>query len=72
MTTDAFTIKQVGTTGHEIRDPDGFTVAWAATEAWAALIAFLLNRVEAEGCTAGPENLAQSDTPPVGRILRGN
>ena len=49
MDIDAFTIKQVGTTGHEIRDPDGTIIAWAADEPWALLIAGLLHRVVAEG-----------------------
>jgi hypothetical protein len=44
-----FSFRRVGTTGHEIRDPDGNVVAWAADEPWAALTAFLLNQVEAEG-----------------------
>ena len=44
--TEAFAIRRVGTTG---RDPDGRIIAWAVTEPWAALIAFLLNRAEEEG-----------------------
>ena len=36
-------------TGHEIRDPDGTIIAWAATEPWARRIASLLNRLEAGG-----------------------
>ena len=47
--TDPFTTRRVGTIGHEIRDPDGNVVAWAVDKPWAALIAGLLNRVEAEG-----------------------
>jgi hypothetical protein len=47
--TEAFTTRRIATTGHEIRDPNGTVIAWAATEPWAALIAFLLNRMEAEG-----------------------
>ena len=49
MDIDAFTIRRVATAGHEICDPGGHIIAWAADEAWATLIAFLLNRVEAEG-----------------------
>jgi hypothetical protein len=41
-----FTTRRVGTTGH---DSDGIVVAWAADGAWATMIAFLLNRLEAEG-----------------------
>jgi hypothetical protein len=43
-----FTANRVGTTGHEILDPEGNVVAWAVDEPWAAMIAALLNRVEAE------------------------
>ena len=49
---DTFSVRRVATTGHEILDPDGTVIAWAATEAWAALIAGLLNRVEADAGSA--------------------
>ena len=32
MTTDAFLIRRIGIAGHEIVDPDGRIIAWAATE----------------------------------------
>ena len=38
-----YAIRRVATSGCDIRDPDGLKVAWAA------LIAFCLNRVEEEG-----------------------
>lgn len=46
---EAFSVNRIGTTGHEILDPDGTVIAWAADEPWAHVIAALLNRVEAEG-----------------------
>ena len=49
MDIDAFSIRRIATTGHEILDRDGTVIAWAVDEAWAALIAGLLNRVEVEG-----------------------
>ena len=49
MQPEAFAIRRVGTTGHEICDPDGTIIAWAVDEPWAALIARLLNRMEMEG-----------------------
>ena len=52
MDSDAFTIKQVSTAGHEILDPDGNVVAWAVDGTWAALIVALLSRVEVEGLPA--------------------
>ena len=56
MKTDAYTARRVGTTGHEIRDPDGNTICRAATEPWAALIAFCLNRVEEVGLSSPARN----------------
>jgi hypothetical protein len=44
-----FTFNRVGTSGCEIRDPDGNAVVWAADKPWALVIVGLLNRVEAEG-----------------------
>ncbi len=44
-----FSARRVGTAGHEIREPNGNIVGWAIDGTWAALIAALLNRVEAEG-----------------------
>jgi hypothetical protein len=49
MQCEKFTIRQVGTTGHEILDPDGRVVTSAVDEPWALSIAGLLNRVEANG-----------------------
>jgi hypothetical protein len=49
MDVKAFSIRRVATTGHEIIDPDGNVVAWAADKPWALVIAGLLNRVEREG-----------------------
>jgi len=46
---DAFTIRQVATSGCEILDSDGTVIAWAATEALALVIAGLLYRVEKRG-----------------------
>jgi hypothetical protein len=51
MDIDAFTITQVGTTGHEVRDPDGNVIAWTATEPWAMVIAAALSHIEAERFT---------------------
>ncbi len=48
----SFTTNRIATSGCEIRDPDGFTIAWAVDEPWAAMIAGLLNRVEAEGLSS--------------------
>ena len=42
----AYTIRRVGTTGHEILNPGGEVVAWTVDEHWAALIAALLNKTE--------------------------
>jgi hypothetical protein len=63
---DAFTIRRIATAGHEIRDPQGRVVAWAVTEPWAALIAFCLNWVEAEGLQVGtaPRIMARLQTTP--------
>jgi hypothetical protein len=47
----SFTARRVAIAGHEIRNPDGRVIAWTATESWAAMIAFVLNQVEAEGLT---------------------
>ena len=49
MKTVGFTSRRVGTTGHEILTPQGTVIGWAIDGTWAALIAVLLNRVEAEG-----------------------
>jgi hypothetical protein len=38
-----FHARQVGTTGHEIIDPDGHVVAWTVDEPWASIIVALLN-----------------------------
>ena len=46
---DAFTVRRVATTGHEILAPDGNVVAWAVDGSWALLIAFVLNWKELEG-----------------------
>jgi hypothetical protein len=71
-----FTCNRVGTTGCEIRDPDGIVVAWATDETWALVIAGLLNRIETEGlsslgsqATSTGASLTQpcrcrTDTPP--------
>lgn len=48
---DAYVARPVGTTGHEIVGPDG-VIAWTVDDNWAAIIAALLNRTEAEGLTA--------------------
>jgi hypothetical protein len=49
MENNAFTVRRIATTGHEILAPQGNVVAWAVDEPWALMIAGLLNRVEAEG-----------------------
>lgn len=41
---DAFISRQIGTTGHEIIDPDGEVVAWAVDDCWAAILVSLLNQ----------------------------
>ena len=66
MHSETFSIHRVGTSGCELRDPDGTIVAWAATEAWALMIASLLNRVEAEGLQVGtaPRIMARLRTTP--------
>ena len=46
MNHDTYTIRQVGTTGHEILTPGGEVIAWTVDEHWAALIAALLNKTE--------------------------
>jgi hypothetical protein len=38
-----FRARQVGTTGHEILDPQGTVIAWTVNEPWAAVIVALLN-----------------------------
>jgi hypothetical protein len=58
MSDDAFTVRQVGTTGHEIRDRDGNVIAWTVDSVWATIIAGQLNRVEAERVSAGPSSNA--------------
>ena len=40
---DGFSFNRMGTTGHEIRDPDGLVIGWTVDEMWAAVIAALLN-----------------------------
>ena len=35
MDNDAFTIRRVGTAGHEIREPNGNIVGWAIDGTWA-------------------------------------
>ena len=45
----AYTIRRIATSGCELLAPDGTVIAWAVDEGWAALIAGLLNRVEAKG-----------------------
>ena len=45
---DAFSIRRLGTTGHEILGPDGRAIAWAVDAGWAALIVALLSRAETE------------------------
>ena len=37
-----FRARQVGTTGHEILDPQGTVIAWTVNEPWAAVIVALL------------------------------
>ena len=64
MGSDIFTIERVGTTGHEIRDPNGNVVAWAASEPWAHIIVALLNRVESDGL--GRSASSGSDVRPTG------
>ena len=49
---DAFAIKQVGTAGHEILDPNGNVVAWAVDEPWALMIADLAEREGIRGVLA--------------------
>jgi hypothetical protein len=52
MQCERFTIHRVATCGHEILDPDGRTIAWAADGPWALVIAALLNRVESDGLSS--------------------
>jgi len=37
-----FHARQIGTTGHEILDPDGQVIAWTVDAAWAAVLVALL------------------------------
>jgi hypothetical protein len=46
---DGSCTRHIGTASHEILAPDGNVVAWAVDKPWAAMIAALLNLVEAEG-----------------------
>ena len=46
MQPEHFTIRQVGTSGREIRDPDGDVIGWVVDESWAMVIAGLLEPVE--------------------------
>lgn len=62
---DGFVVRRVGTTGHEVLDPDGTVVAWATDEPWALVIAALLNRIEAEGLSS----ISESSTRATVRIL---
>ena len=41
-----FNARRVGTTGHEILDPDGQVIAWTVDSVWAAVIVALLNQTE--------------------------
>lgn len=41
-----FTTRRVGTTGHEILDPDGSVIAWTADGYWAVVVVALLNAAE--------------------------
>jgi len=37
-----FNARRVGTTGHEILDPDGQVIAWTVDSVWAAVLVALL------------------------------
>ena len=43
METETFSSTRIGTTGHEICDPDGQVIGWTVTEYWAAAVVALLN-----------------------------
>ena len=62
--TDAFTIRRVGISGCEIRDPDGQVIAWTVDGCWATVIVTLLNQT-----TLNNENqraqLRSPDTNPL-------
>lgn len=55
-----FHARQVGTTGHEIVNPDGQVVAWTVDDHWAAIVVTLLNQTESDrmvprlACAAQP------------------
>jgi hypothetical protein len=59
MDNEAFSSRGVGTTGHEIRDPNGNIVAWAATEPWAAILVALLNTTVADTDAEAQECVAE-------------
>lgn len=50
---EEFTFNRVGTTGCDIRDPDGLVVAWTVDEVWAAAIVKLLNNDPCVAVDAG-------------------
>jgi hypothetical protein len=45
---ETYVARRSGSVGHEVL-LDGEVIAWTVDEAWAMVIASLLNRVEAEG-----------------------
>jgi len=69
---DAFTIRRVGTAGHETRDSDGTVIAWTADAYWAHVIVALLNRTETKGLwRAGSSGHTESRRMALGRIDGG-
>ncbi len=58
-----FVARRVGTTGHEILDSTGSVVAWTVDGYWAAVLAELLNRAEADGLSGRPT------VPPINPLI---
>jgi hypothetical protein len=63
---DRFTFNRVGTTGCEVRGPDGLVIAWTVNEVWASVLVHLLNnsRCTSVGAAVGhPEAACCCDGP---------
>ena len=69
---EEFSFNRSGTTGCEIRGPDGLVVAWSMNEVWASVLVHLLNNgpifavdvgaglPEAACCCGGVDNRAEN------------
>ena len=78
LPSEMFSTSRVGTTGHEIRDPEGNVVAWAVDEPWAAILVALLNTTitgtgaEAEECMAEDSGDSEETTRRAIEYLAGH